>query len=58
MLVFLVYYEPSCSKFIHHIVSCMSAGNFYITKFTSKFSPRLSNISVFHMGDIQKYTLL
>jgi hypothetical protein len=36
----------------------LSAGNSFITKFTSTFLPALSNRSVFHMGDIQKYTLL
>jgi hypothetical protein len=53
---FLVYYESRSSKFIQQIVNCLSAGNSFITKFTSTFSPTLSSRSVLHMGDIQKYT--
>jgi hypothetical protein len=48
----------NCSKFIHQIVNCLYAVNYFITKFTSKFSPTLSSISAFHTGVMQKYTLL
>jgi hypothetical protein len=36
----------------------VSAGNSFITKLTSKFSPTLSSRSVFDIDVIQKYTLL
>jgi hypothetical protein len=39
-------------------MNCLSAGNFFMTKFTSKFSPTASSRSVFHVGVIQKYSLL
>jgi hypothetical protein len=57
MFCFLVCEEPR-SKFIHQITNCLSAGNSFITKFTSTFSPTLSSRSVFHIHVIQKHTLL
>jgi hypothetical protein len=53
-----VYYHSHCSKFIHQIVNCLCAGNSFITKFVSKFSPALPSRSAFHIGVIQEYTLL
>jgi hypothetical protein len=55
--VILVYEQSRCFKFIHQIMNCLSAGNSFITKFTSKCSPTLSSRSIFHIGVIQKYTL-
>jgi hypothetical protein len=55
---FLSIKESHCSKFVHQIMNCLSAGNSFIMKFASKFLPTLSSRSVFHMGDMQKYTLL
>jgi hypothetical protein len=39
-------------------VNCLSAGKCFITKFTSTFSPTLSGGFIFHIGVIQKDTLL
>jgi hypothetical protein len=39
-------------------MNCLSAGNSFITKFTSKFSPTLSSRSIFHMGDIETHVAL
>jgi hypothetical protein len=55
IFLFLEYYESRCSKFIHQIMNCLSAGNSFVTKFTSKCSPTLSSRCVFHIGVIQKY---
>jgi hypothetical protein len=55
---YLVCYESRCSKFIHQIMNCLSAGNSFITKFTSKFSPTPSSRSAFHRDVIRKYRLL
>jgi hypothetical protein len=49
---------PHCSKFIHQIMNSLSAGNSVTTEFISKFSPTLSSRSVYHVGVIQKNTLL
>jgi hypothetical protein len=49
MFLFLVYHKFRCSKFIHQIEHCFSAKNYFITKFTSKFSLTLSSSSImFH----------
>jgi hypothetical protein len=36
----------------------LSTGKSFITNFMLKFSLWLSSRSIFHVGDIQKYTLL
>jgi hypothetical protein len=40
------------------MVNCLSTGNSFITKFTSKFSPTISSRFIFHVGILQKHTLL
>jgi hypothetical protein len=45
MFYFFFLLRVRCSKFIHQIVNCFSAGNFFITKFTSKFSSVFSSRS-------------
>jgi hypothetical protein len=55
---FCFLFESHCSKFIHQIMNYLSAGNSFITKFTSKFSPTHSSRSVFHMGDTEIHVVL